>query len=109
VLSSVPDLPQRPGTIISLARAATDRYIGTYEFVPGVQLAISRGENGALVAQASGSRDVWSFRQKVPFELQAVSPTEFVSTNSRRDRLMFTSDGVVLNPGPWEMRARRVP
>lgn len=109
VLNSVPQLPERSQQIVSLAPSATERYIGTYEFVPGARLTISRDANGRLMVEATGDRDVWSFVQKTRYELRPVSSTEFISTNLRRDRLLFTGDGLTLNPGPWEMRARRVP
>jgi L-aminopeptidase/D-esterase-like protein len=109
VLSSMPALPARAEQIVSVAPAVTERYLGTYEFAPGARLTISRGEGGQLVAEATGTRDVYLFTQKGRFDLQPVSTAEFISTNPRRDRLQFTNDGVVLNPGPWEMRARRVP
>lgn len=109
VLSSVPDLPQRATQIITVPASVTDRYVGTYEFAAGAQLTIRRDENGRLVAEATGTRDIWSFAPKGRHELQPVSQTEFISTNPRRDRLVFTPEGVTLNPGPWEMRAKRVP
>jgi L-aminopeptidase/D-esterase-like protein len=108
VLSSVPALPVRATQIVPMP-AGSERYIGTYEFAPNARLTIARGEQGRLTVEATGTRDVWAFFLKNRYELQPVSNTEFISTNLRRDRLMFTADGVVLNPGPWEMRARRVP
>lgn len=108
VLSSVPDLPQRATRVITLPNSATNAFPGTYEFAPDARLTISRDANGKLVAEATGTRDVWSFAPKGRHELQPVSQNEFISTNPRGDRLLFTPEGVTLNPGPWEMRAKKV-
>ncbi len=108
ILSSFPELPQRAERIITVPASATERHLGTYEFAPDARLTVSRDENGRLVAEATGTRDIWSFAPKARHELQPVSETEFISTNLRRDRLLFTPGGVTLNPGPWELRAKRV-
>ncbi|HEY0158335.1 MAG TPA: P1 family peptidase [Thermoanaerobaculia bacterium] len=106
VLASVPDLPERAMDVIPIPAEVTNRYEGTYEFAPGARLTVTRAADGRLTVEATGTRDVWSFKLKNRYELQPVTRAEFISTNPRRDRLLFTIDGVTLNPGPWEMKAR---
>lgn len=108
VLSSVPEAPARAERPVSLSPEMTERYVGTYELAPGVRLTVSRGDAAQLVAEATGNRDVYSFKKKTRYELVPVSPREFISTNPRRDRLEFSADGLILNPGPWGLRGRRL-
>lgn len=109
VLSSVPELPVRSDQPVSLDPDVTERYVGVYDFGPGVRLEVSRGDAGRLLVEATGERDIYGFIRGTQYGLVAVSAEEFVSGNLRRDRLEFTGEGLVLNPGPWGVRARRVP
>jgi CubicO group peptidase (beta-lactamase class C family) len=78
---------------------------------PGAQLKVTLDGN-TLVAMAVGSWDVLDFDRDKPATLLAQSPTEFVALGTTR--LAFTKDaggkvtGLILNPGPEQIEARRV-
>ena len=107
ILNSVPELPARSDRMIQLDPSSLGKYVGRYEFAPGALLTISL-DAGQLVAEATGDRDIYSFTKNSRFVLRPVSETEFISNNLRRDRLDFSPSGLVLNPGPWGLPAKRV-
>ena len=73
-----------------------------------------RLEGGKLEVAATGRWSVLDFEKDKPVPLQATSNAEFRVDGGDRTRLAFVSDptgkvtGVVLNPGPWEIRAARI-
>jgi CubicO group peptidase (beta-lactamase class C family) len=81
--------------------------------VPGARIQV-RVEDGRLEVAATGRWSVLDFEKDKPVPLQATSNTEFRVEGGDRTRLAFVSDptgkvtGVVLNPGPWEIRAAKI-
>ncbi|GEP61196.1 hypothetical protein RSO01_83620 [Reyranella soli] len=81
--------------------------------LPGARIQV-RVEGGKLEVAATGRWAVLDFEKDKPVPLQATSNTEFRVEGGDRTRLAFESDltgkvtGVVLNPGPWEVRGARI-
>ena len=79
----------------------------------GAQIEV-RAVNGTLAIAATGPWSVLDFEKGKPVVVTAVSPTEFVADDSDRTRLAFARDaagkvsGVVLNPGPSEIKAEKI-
>ncbi|MEI7874444.1 MAG: serine hydrolase [Alphaproteobacteria bacterium] len=79
----------------------------------GAQIEV-RVANGALAIAATGPWSVLDFEKGKPVGVTAVSPTEFVVGDGDRTRLAFVRDasgkvsGVVLNPGPLEIKAEKI-
>ena len=81
--------------------------------LPGARIQV-RVEDGRLDVAATGRWSVLDFEKDKPVPLQATSNTEFRAEGGDRTRLAFVSDpsgkvtGVVLNPGPWEIKAAKI-
>ena len=81
--------------------------------VPGARIEV-RVEDGKLLVAATGRWAVLDFEKGKPVPLVATSDTEFHEEGGEHTRLAFVRDaegkvvGVVLNPGPWEIRASRL-
>jgi CubicO group peptidase (beta-lactamase class C family) len=81
--------------------------------VPGARIEV-RVEDGKLMVAATGRWAVLDFEKDKPVPLTATSDTEFRYEGGDHTRLAFVRDehgkvsGVVLNPGPWEIRATRL-
>ena len=79
----------------------------------GAQIEV-RVANGALAIAATGPWSVLDFEKGKPVVVTAVSPTEFVVDDGDRTRLAFVRDaagkvsGIVLNPGPSEIKAEKI-
>lgn len=79
----------------------------------GAQLQV-RVANGDLAVTATGLWSVLDFEKDKPVVVTAVSNTEFRAGDSDHTRLAFIKDtagkvsGVVLNPGPWEIKAAKI-
>jgi CubicO group peptidase (beta-lactamase class C family) len=81
--------------------------------IPGARLQV-RVADGQLVISATGSWSVFEFEKGKPVPLKATSATEFRADGADHTRLAFVSDaagkvsGLILNPGPWEIRAAKI-
>jgi hypothetical protein len=81
--------------------------------VPGARIEV-RVEDGKLVVAATGRWAVLDFEKDNPVPLTPTSDTEFRYEGGDHTRLTFVRDehgkvsGVVLNPGPWEIRATKL-
>jgi CubicO group peptidase (beta-lactamase class C family) len=81
--------------------------------LPGARIQV-RVEGGKLEVAATGRWSVLDFEKDKPVPVGATSGTEFCVESGDHTRLAFVSDstgkvtGVVLNPGPWEIRAAKI-
>ena len=81
--------------------------------VPGARIEV-RVEDGKLMVAAKGRWAVLDFEKDKPVPVVATSDTEFRYEGGDHTRLAFVRDpagkvsGVVLNPGPWEIRAAKI-
>lgn len=81
--------------------------------IPGARLRV-RVADGQLVVSATGPWSVVEFEKGKPLPLKATSTTEFRAAGGDHTRLAFVSDesgrvsGLILNPGPWEIRAAKI-
>ncbi len=115
VLSSVPDLPARETQVIALGPERLAQLAGDYDFGTGAVLSIRR-EGARLLAEATGTKDIYGFRrgdQSGPHELRPTSALDFLSQNESGDRIRFVlvggrATGLILNPGPWGLSADRI-
>lgn len=113
VLASVPPLPDVERTVARVDPRSFAAYEGRYEFGPGAELTVVRAGNQLLV-EATGERPVYGFAPGERVEIFPTSRTHFFSRNPRGDHLRFMREdgrvtGLVLNPGPWGLPARKVP
>jgi 6-aminohexanoate-oligomer endohydrolase len=113
VLASVPVLPAvTPPSPGAPSTSALDALAGTYEFVPGTS-AVVRGRDGSLTIEL-GPHESLYLPAGQPVELRPVARTDFVLATPRADRIAFEiaadgrARGLVINPGPWAIPARRV-
>ncbi len=111
VLASVPEREALPELSEELPAADLARFEGTYEFAPGDQLVITAGMRG-LVASYNGQSNHY-FAPDRPITLQPAGPNTFLIDEPASDYLRFAWDGnevesVILNPGNWQMTARRI-
>jgi len=80
--------------------------------IPGARIEV-RVEDGKLLVAATGRWAVLDFEKDKAVPMTATSDTEFRYEGGDHTRLVFVRDesakvsGVVLNPGPWEIRAAR--
>jgi CubicO group peptidase (beta-lactamase class C family) len=78
-----------------------------------VQLQV-RVEQGKLVAEATGAWPILEFEQGKATPLVATSSNEFTVDDEDHTRIAFVRDaagkvsGLILNPGPWEMKAAAI-
>jgi L-aminopeptidase/D-esterase-like protein len=113
VLSSVPPLLPVTPTTARVNPKVLDTYAGRYEFGPEAVLTVTRDEE-RLVVQATGKRAVYGFTPGEKMEVSPTSAEDFSSTNVRGDRIRFVKDrggrvtGMLLNPGPWALPARKL-
>ena len=81
--------------------------------VPGARIQV-RLEDGKLTVAATGEWAVLDFEKGKPVPVIATSDTEFRHEGGDHTRLAFVRDaagkvsGVVLNSGPWEIKAAKV-
>lgn len=112
VLASVPELPPVDTTVAEVDAAVLDAHTGRYIFGPEAELTITRNGD-RLFAEATGGRPIYGFQTGERVEIFPSSETDFFSHNIRGDHLRFPRNendrgaGLVLNPGPWELTARR--
>jgi len=80
---------------------------------PGARIQV-RVANGELVIAATGPWSVLDFERGKPVPVKADSNTEFRADDGDHTRLAFIKDtagkvsGVILNPGPWEIKAEKI-
>ena len=71
-------------------------------------------DNGMLVANSVGAWPVLDFEKGRPVRIQPMSNSEFYVDGGDHTRLAFIRDSAgklseaILNPGPWELRGRRI-
>jgi hypothetical protein len=81
--------------------------------VPGARIQV-RAEGSTLTVAATGRWAVLDFEKDKPLAVKALSNSEFQFDGGDHTRLAFTKDaagkvsGVVLNPGPLEIRAAKI-
>jgi 6-aminohexanoate-oligomer endohydrolase len=114
VLSSVPALaPPGPTTPVALAVTAAEGLTGEYELGPGARVTVRR-DGARLVVESARGAGIYVPRGRVP-ALVPVGAAEFLVEGPRGDRLRFERaadgrvTGLVINPGPWAVRGRRLP
>ena len=83
-------------------------YVGTYKFSDFASLTV-RLEDGNLVAEASGERDVFQITKAGPRRLLAAMQDVFTVDRGRYPfSVKFTGDTVIVNPGRWQQIGHRV-
>ena len=113
VLSSVPPLPPVERTVTRGDAARYGAYAGEYELGPGAVLSVTR-EGDRLFAEATGRVAVYGFATRARTEIFPTAAGHFISRNPRGDHLRFVEgnggrvSGLVLNPGPWGLPARKI-
>ena len=114
VLASAPELPAaRARAEIALTSALINVYVGRYEFAPGVIAEIRRAGAGLEIGVTGQDSLYLPVGRWV--SLGAVGIDEFELGTPRADRLHLERDargriaGLTINPGPWPVRARRLP
>jgi hypothetical protein len=81
--------------------------------LPGARLAV-RVEDGKLMVAATGRWAVLDFEKDKPVAVATTADAEFRYEGGDHSRLAFVRDpngkvsGVVLNPGPWEIKATKI-
>jgi C-terminal processing protease CtpA/Prc len=72
-----------------------------------------RAEQGKLVIEAVGGRQVFEFEMGAPVAVVPLSDSAFYVDGRYHTQIVFTRDssggvsGVILNPGPWEQKGVR--
>jgi L-aminopeptidase/D-esterase-like protein len=114
ILASAPVLPERtPRSGEKPTPALLGAFAGRYELVPGVTAEVRR-HGDALEIEVTGRESLYLPAGK-PVALEPVTASEFELGTPRADRLRIDRDargkveGFTINPGPWPIRARRLP
>jgi L-aminopeptidase/D-esterase-like protein len=114
VLATAPALPTvAPRTDVTLTSVMADACTGRYEFAPGAIAELRRNSAG-LEIEITGQDTLYLPGGKW-VSLALVASDEFELGTPRADRLHIDRDergrivGFTLNPGPWPVRARRLP
>lgn len=115
VVSSVPELDDFSLEVTERDPDEYDVLAGVYDFGTGAQLTIRR-EGASLIAEATGSKDVYGFELGTPRFLSPLPGTEhmdFAALDPTLERVRFSGSGddaeLILNPGHWAQAARRIP
>jgi L-aminopeptidase/D-esterase-like protein len=113
ILASVPDLSAaQPRVNSTLTAAASNAYVGRYEFAPGVIAEVRLAGAGLEIGVTGQESAYLPVDQWVP--LRAVGIDEFELGTPRTDRVHLDRDargriaGLTINPGSWPVRARRL-
>lgn len=97
-----------PDPDLNIPQSTLDSYAGTYRFSHLAELTV-RVEDGALVASATGERDVFQVSKGSPRALLAATPDTFTVERGRYPfSLQFKDDTVIVNPGRWQQNGYRV-
>jgi 6-aminohexanoate-oligomer endohydrolase len=114
ILASAPALPAvAPRLEVALPAALLDACVGRYEFAPGAVAEIRRA-GGGLEVEVAG-RDSLYLPADHWVSLSPVGTDEFELATPRADRVHLDRDargrlvGLTIDPGPWPIRARRLP
>jgi L-aminopeptidase/D-esterase-like protein len=107
VLNSVPQLDPIDKKPVAADPAALAKYAGRYEFAPETALAITQS-GGQIWGEAIGKRPVYAFVPNRKLELAATASGVFFVKTWPETRVRFTADGLIVNPGHWPLKARRV-
>jgi hypothetical protein len=114
ILASAPELPAAtPRAAVSRLAATNDAFVGKYEFAPGVVAEVRHAEAGLELSITGQDSMYLPAGQWVA--LEAVGLDEFELATPRADRVHLDRDaqgriaGLTINPGPWPVRARRLP
>jgi CubicO group peptidase (beta-lactamase class C family) len=81
--------------------------------IPGARIQV-RVEGGKLTVAATGRWSVLDFEKGKPIAVKPTSKSEFLFDGGDHTRIAFQSDatgkisGVVLNSGPWEIKAAKL-
>jgi hypothetical protein len=107
VLASVPDLPTPPSdTRVALSPEAQRDIVGVWQFPDGGKLTIGAD----LAATFTGTRRLYFDRGR-RHALTPIGPDRLLVDSTTRDILQIERVNgqlsLVLNPGPWNQRARR--
>ena len=109
VLASVPELPAAPVQLQGQPDAGSlNRYAGTYELHGGTELTVTV-ESGALHALLTGNGRAY-FDKERKYRMAAARDGLFVIESEAQDVVRFDESGgrvtgLILNPGPWAIRA----
>jgi L-aminopeptidase/D-esterase-like protein len=97
-----------PDPDLNIPQSTLNSYAGTYRFSHLAELTV-RVEDGALVASATGERDVFQVSKGAPRALLAASPDTYTVERGRYPfSLQFKDDTVIVNPGRWQQTGYRV-
>ena len=111
ILAAMPEeqvTQPEPDPELVVSASALQKYAGTYRFSHLAELTV-RVEDGALVASATGERDVFQVRKGSPRTLLAATPDTFTVERGRYPfSVQFTDDTVIVNPGRWQQTGHRV-
>tara|TARA_B100000949_G_scaffold178799_1_gene159702 strand:+ start:370 stop:1803 length:1434 start_codon:yes stop_codon:yes gene_type:complete len=111
ILNAVPSTQvtqPEPDPTLKLTSSDLKAYAGTYRFSRFAELTV-RVEDGRLIAEATGERDVFEIKTDKPRTLLAASPNTFTVERGRYPfSLRFEDDQVVVNPGRWEQTGQRI-
>lgn len=111
VLSAMPDQQvsqPSPALKLRIPPSKLNNYKGTYRFSHFAELTVSM-ENGALMATATGERDIFQIKKGAPRSLLPVTSDTFTVEQGRYPfSLQFTDDAVIINPGRWQQTGQRL-
>lgn len=116
VLSSVPGVPAPPSTEVApVASDRLGRFAGAYELADGGRLALAV-EDDTLIARFTRGRNEQNmyFAEDRAYRLQPAEDEQFVVDGPAGDVIRFDLRGgdepvgLILNPGPWAIKARRL-
>lgn len=97
-----------PDENLDIPISTLQRYSGTYRFSEFAELTV-RMKDGALLAEASGERDVFQVKKGEPRKLQAVTNDTFTVEQGRYPfSVRFKNDRVIVNPGRWQQTGHRI-
>lgn len=97
-----------PDPELVLPARTLEKYAGTYRFSHLAELTVSV-ENGALVASATGERDVFQVKKGTPRPLLAATRDTFTVERGRYPfSIQFAGDEIIINPGRWQQTGYRV-
>jgi hypothetical protein len=114
ILASAPELSVVPPSVDgTLTSAASNVYVGRYEFAPGVVAEIRHAGAGLEISVSGQESAYLPMNQWVA--LKMVGNDEFELGTAKADRVHLDRDargriaGLTINPGSWPVRAPRLP
>jgi hypothetical protein len=113
ILSSVPKLPPRPRGAGDPAGRRSARKNSRTLWIPGGGELTVGVDGGSLTAEFNGNGRIY-FDAGRTYRLNAAQSGLFVVESAARDIVRFDESegritGLTLNPGPWAVRAVRLP